>query len=246
MKEKKEIILITGASSDIGIELIKNISSEENIIIAHYNKSEEKINELKKNVKGEIFGIQANFLDELSIQKFITKLKEEVGTPDKIVHIPAEKFKNIRFRDCEWINFQNEIDIQLKSAVFILKELLPLMAKIKSGKVVFILSSVVLNVPPKALSNYVTIKYAMLGLMKSLAAEYGDKNININAVSPSMIETNFLSEIHEKVIEMSAEMNPLKRNATTKDIVPIIKFLLSEESDYITGANIPITGGSAF
>ena len=86
----------------------------------------------------------------------------------------------------------------------------------------------------------------MLGLMKSLAAEYGDKNININAVSPSMIETKFLSEIHEKVIEMSAEMNPLKRNATTKDIVPIIKFLLSKESDYITGANIPITGGSAF
>jgi 3-oxoacyl-[acyl-carrier protein] reductase len=108
------------------------------------------------------------------------------------------------------------------------------------------LSSVVINVPPKALTQYTTIKYAMLGLVKSLASEYSDKNIQINAVSPSMVETKFLDNINEKLVELSAYNHPLKRNAQVNEITPIIKMLISKESDYINGVNIPITGGSTF
>ncbi len=108
------------------------------------------------------------------------------------------------------------------------------------------LSSYVIGVPPKSLSHYTVSKYAMLGLMKSLASEYADKNIQINSVSPSMIETKFLNNINEKLVEISAYNNPLKRNANIDDVVPVIKMLLSKESDYINGVNIPITGGSNF
>ena len=123
---------------------------------------------------------------------------------------------------------------------------LPKMAKLRKGKVIIILSSYVLGVPPKALTHYTTIKYALLGLVKSLASEYSDKNIQINAVSPSMIDTKFLDNINEKFVELNAYNHPLKRNATVDDIAPIIKMLISKESDYINGVNIPITGGSAF
>jgi 3-oxoacyl-[acyl-carrier protein] reductase len=101
-------------------------------------------------------------------------------------------------------------------------------------------------VPPKALAHYTTTKYALLGLMKALAAEYADKHISINAVSPSMTETSFLSGLPVKLIELSAAAHPLKRNASTQDIAPIIKFLLSSDADYIGGANVPVTGGSVF
>ena len=120
------------------------------------------------------------------------------------------------------------------------------MAKLKKGKVLIMLSSYVLGVPPKALSHYTSIKYAMLGLAKSLASEYADKNIQVNTVSPSMIETKFLDNINEKFVELSAYSHPLKRNAQVDDITPIIKMLISKESDYISGVNIPITGGSIF
>ena len=108
------------------------------------------------------------------------------------------------------------------------------------------LSSCVFGVPPKALSHYITIKYAMLGLVKSLASEYSDKNIQINGISPSMVETKFLDNINEKIIELSAYNHPLKRNASVEDITPIIKILISNESNYINSVNIPITGGSVF
>ena len=86
----------------------------------------------------------------------------------------------------------------------------------------------------------------MLGLVKSLASEYADKNIQINALSPSMIETKFLDNINEKLVELSAYNHPLKRNAKIDEITPIIKVLISKESNYINGVNIPITGGSVF
>ena len=241
----RDLILIIGASSDIGLNLIRNINDDA-LVIAHYNSSNEQLLELSKNVSNELVTIKADLSTEYGINKFIDVIKFDYGIPNKIIHLAAPKFENIRFKDIVWEGFQNEIDISLKSIILILNVFLPKMAKLKQGKVVIMLSSVVINVPPKALTQYTTIKYAMLGLVKSLASEYSDKNIQINAVSPSMIETKFLDNINEKLVELSAYNHPLKRNVQVNEVTPIIKMLTSKESDYISGVNVPITGGSAF
>lgn len=242
----KDILLILGASSDIGIELIRRVDKAETVILAHYYNNVDSIESIKKESEAKIVPIKADLSEENDINYLIKKIEKEHGHPNKIVHFPAPKFVNIRFKNIEWDRFQKDILIQLKSIVLILKSFLPLMAKAKKGKVVFMLSSCTFNVPPKALSHYVTIKHALLGLMKSLASEYAEKHININAVSPSMIETKFLERIPDKIIEITAEKHPLKRIATPGDVVPAILFLLSEESNYINGINIPIAGGSVF
>jgi 3-oxoacyl-[acyl-carrier protein] reductase len=61
-----------------------------------------------------------------------------------------------------------------------------------------------------------------------------------------MIETKFLDNINEKLIELNAYNHPLKRNASVEDITPTIKLLLSEDSSYMSGINIPISGGGIF
>ena len=237
----KNIILIIGASSDLGLNLIKNIS-EDALIIAHYNSSDEKLLELSKKITNELVTLKANLLREDEINDFLNAIELNYGVPNKIVHLAANKVANIRFKDVSWGDFEKDINITLKSAVLILNRFLPKMAKLKKGKVLIMLSSFVLGAPPKALSHYTSIKYAMLGLVKSLASEYADKNIQINAISPSMIDTKFLSNINEKFVELNAYNHPLKRNANVDDITPIMKILISEEADYMNGVNIPITG----
>ena len=241
----KNIILIVGASSDIGLDLIKNID-EDALILAHYNSSNKALLELVDKINNELVTIKANLSIEDEILSMIDGIENNYGTPNKIIHLAAPKFENIRFKDIEWSDFQNDLDISLKSLIIILNRFLPKLAKEKRGKVVCMLSSVVLNIPPKALTQYTSIKYALLGLVKSLASEYADKNIQINAISPSMVETKFLDNINEKFVELSAYSNPLKRNAIVDDITPILKLLISKESDYMNGVNIPITGGSVF
>jgi 3-oxoacyl-[acyl-carrier protein] reductase len=237
-------ILIIGASSDIGIELIKNIDKD-CLIIAHYNSSYGELKRLKSQ-NNNIIPIKANLMIESELNNLIEKVVKKIGVPEKIVHLAATPVKQIRFNDVNWNNFEADILISLKSLVLILRKFLPLMAAEKKGKVVIMLSSYVLGVPPIALSHYTTTKYALLGFMKSIASEYKEKNIQINAISPSLIETKFLENIHERSVELSAYNHPLKRNAKVSDIVPVIELLLSEDSNYMNGTNIPITGGSVF
>jgi len=120
---------------------------------------------------------------------------------------------------------------------------IPKMSKKNYGKIVFMLSAYLLGVPPKFQSPYVTVKYALLGLMKELAVEYASKGIMVNAVSPDMMETKFLSELPDLIKEQSAKNNPLGRNIYVKEVVPTIEYLLSSGSDAVTGQNIGITGG---
>ena len=201
---------------------------------------------MSENINNELVTLKADLSKEDEINKLLDTVESDYGIPNKIVHLAAVRVENIRFKDVEWNDFEKDINVTLKSAILILNRFLPKLSKLKRGKVVLMLSSYVLGVPPKALSHYITIKYAMLGLVKSLASEYSDKNIQINGISPSMVETKFLDNINEKFIELSAYNHPLKRNAIVEDITPIIKILISNESNYINGVNIPITGGSIF
>ena len=120
------------------------------------------------------------------------------------------------------------------------------MAKAKEGKIVLGLSSYSLNVPPKFLTSYVMAKYALMGLGKALASEYAAKHIQVNMISPSMMETKFLSQIYRVVVEQTAAANPMKRNASPADIAGVIEYLFSDANTFVTGVNIPITGGEEF
>ena len=91
---------------------------------------------------------------------------------------------------------------------------------------------------------YIMAKNAVVGLAKSLAVDYAPNGVTVNCISPSMIETKFLAETSHLIVEQAAQAHPMKRNATVKDVVPAMAFLLSDEAAYITGVNLPITGGS--
>lgn len=135
------------------------------------------------------------------------------------------------------------MNISLKSIVMILQEFLPFMSKQKYGKILFMLTAYVNNMPPKYLSAYTVSKYALLGLMRSLSVEYSDKGIMVNGISPEMIDTKFLNNLSEYIVMQNAEQSPKKRNLIVDEVVPAMKFLLSSGADCITGQNIVITGG---
>jgi 3-oxoacyl-[acyl-carrier protein] reductase len=239
----KSTVLIVGASSDIGCEIIRQISDINTVILSQFHTRNDRLASLDSEVESSIVPIFADLSSEHGIDCFIESVASNCDYPEKIVFLAAPNLKLTRFKDLIWEDFTHQINIQLCAAVKILGRFLPKMASAKSGRIVFILSSYTMNIPPSAMAHYITTKYALLGLMKALATEYADKKICINAVSPSMVETGFLSEINEKLIEFAAQQHPLNRNAIPADIAPLVKFLLSEEAGYLNGSNIPVTGG---
>lgn len=241
--EKNKILLVAGASSDLGCALIRKTADQYDRILAHYCRSGDRLEELKEELGEKLQLIQADFMEEESTAEMIKKIREEGQMPTHMVFLSAPGFYQVKFAKTSWEQFQQGISTSLRSAMMLGQALIPGMAKQKFGRVVFMLSSCVQNVPPKYLSPYVTVKYGMLGLMKSLAAEYADKGVTVNGISPDMIETRFLTGIPDLVIEKNAMDSPIKRNLTVEDVLPLMEYLLSDASEAVTGQNLAITGG---
>jgi 3-oxoacyl-[acyl-carrier protein] reductase len=239
-------ILIIGASSAIGCEIIRQIADDSTTILAHYNLGRERLDALSSEVRGLLVPIQTDISSEEAVNSLIEVVSSHCDAPRKIVFLASPRLTMVRFKDLAWKDFMHHSEMQIRSAVMLLGRFLPKMAKSGHGRVVFMLSSVTMGVPPATMAHYVTAKYALLGLMKSLAIEYAGRRITINAVSPSMVETGFLADIPAKIVELAAQQHPLKRNATPADIAPVVKMLLSDEAGYVTGVNIPVTGGIQF
>ncbi|MDO9182275.1 MAG: SDR family oxidoreductase [Bacteriovorax sp.] len=243
MNERK-IMLVTGASSEIGLRIVEYYAQKNYELIAHYNLSDKCLNEIKDKYSAKnIHLFKADLSKEEEIYRLNNFINEGFGRVDCFVHLPAPKVLMRRNKDLKWQNFQNHLDVQVKSAHIILSEFLPGMAKRKDGNIVFILSSCVFGLPPGAMTDYVVAKYALLGYMKCLVKEFSSKSIKINAISPSMIETKFIENLPEVVRGLNRENHPLKRLASVEDVFSSLKFLISESSPYLTGSNIPLTGG---
>lgn len=238
-----KILLITGASSDIGLELIRSIANDYDRIIAHYAHSPLSINAMKEELGDKLILVKADFLNETSTREFAAFLTEADMLPTHIIHISAAKFEYKNFQKTDWSLFKASLDVSVRSIQIILQSVLPLMAKKGDGHIVFILSSCTLNDPPKYLSSYVTTKYALLGLMKSLSVEYADKGISINSISPEMVETKFLSSVPRLIIDKARAENPRKRLLSVTDVVSLVSFLFSDAACSITTQNIGITDG---
>lgn len=239
--------LLLGASSDLCCTFLRRHRwQEDDEIVAQYFRNVKELEKISQEIPAQMRLVQADFRDEESTVAFANGLKSEGFVPTHILHVPAVPVENQRFTEIVWGDAERQIMVQCRALVIVLQAVIKQMAKVKQGKIIIGLSSYTINVPPKYLSGYVMAKYALMGLGKALAVEYAPKNIQVNMVSPSMMETKFLQRIPEQVVEQSAASNPTKRNVMPGDVVGVIEYLFSDGNTFITGANIPITGGEEF
>jgi len=235
-------ILILGASSELGQALITAIDGHYDEVLCHYRSNAQNLIELQSKLKSPLTLIQADFASETSTLDFakqIASIQDIVA----VVHLPSIPLDPKAFKKSTWAETQALIEVSVHSIHEVLKVTLPSMMKAKSGKVVMVLSSVTSGPAPAFMNGYVTSKYALLGLMKALASEMAPYQVCLNAVSPSLIQTAFVAKLPELAIDLSAEKNPMKRNARLEDVVPMIQYLLGDQSDFITGQNFLISGG---
>jgi 3-oxoacyl-[acyl-carrier protein] reductase len=238
-----KILLVTGASSDVGGALIRRVAANYDKVVCHW-AFDDRAERLREEFGDKIVPLQADFADSASTDAFLKKVLDSGLAPTHFVHLSSSSSSVIcKFRKTDRGHFYREIDITFMSAVVCCQAFVPRMAKARHGKVVFMLSSQMVWEPHKPYSTaYTCTKHALLGLMKSLSAEYAGKGITVNGVSPSMIDTKFLL-VPDLVKEINIQASPLKRLLTVDDVVPAFEFLLSDGADTVTGQNIAVTGG---
>lgn len=241
----EKVLLVTGASSELGINLINKVYSDYKRIYLQYRNMNDQLQETIDylNGKTEIVLFKVDLSNVLDVNKMIADINESMILPNCIVHFPAPKAYNMQFHKDKWENYDLGWIVSVRSIVMILQAFVKNMARNKYGRIVFMLTNNTNNLPAKYQSSYVTVKYALLGLMKSLSVEYIDKGITVNGVSPDMMETKFLSNLPELIIEQNKANSPIGRNIYIKEVVPIMEYMLSDLGAAMTGQNIVISGG---
>ncbi len=242
MSSDNKTLMVLGATSQVGTALIRRIQGGYGRILAHYNSNIERINELAGEFGDKIIPVQADLNSTGSARAMADHIKANGLLPDHFVHLACPRCRNERFHKCRTDDFLKMYNCSVISGIEILKPIAEAMSKNKKGKIVIMLTAYTANDPPAYLSPYVSAKYALLGLMKALAAEYRSKGICVNAVSPEMINTDFISDIPELAVAQAVEQSVMGRLLEVDEVIPTFEYLLSEAADRITGQNIIISG----
>ena len=236
---KNKNILITGGSGGIGKELVKKfVSLGGNVLGTGTNT--EKLDLLKKEYPN-ILVKRFDMSEHSRIVEFIDNVTLELGGLDILINNAGINIDNLslRMKDEEW---KKVIDINLTSTFLLTKSAIKKMLKNKFGRIVNI-TSIVGHTGNLGQANYSASKSAIIGMSKSLAAEYAKKNITINCVSPGFIQSNMTMNIAEKVKLYLTSKIPMGRLGTGEDVSNCVAFLSSAQASYITGETIHVNGG---
>ena len=240
---KNTNILLTGATGIIGNSILeKCYDYGANILATGTNN--EKLEKLKlnyPNINIKVFDISKhdqieNFLEEANLL-----FKNKIDILINNAGITLDNL-SIRMKESEW---KSVIDINLTSTYLTSKFAIKKMLKNKSGKIINI-TSVVGHTGNIGQANYAASKSGIIGMSKSLALEYGKKNIKINCISPGFIESNMTDKISETHKELLKSKISLDRFGQPVDVANTVLFLSSDLSNYITGETIHVNGGMSF
>lgn len=223
----KKVILILGGTGEIGSSIADHLEQRGAIAIRH-GKSGSYAWDIEKEKEAGVF---------------VEKIIKDFGTIDGVVNSLSCPIQIGNFEKKTWRDFLGHLNVQLKAAVEIEGSVITYMKKQRKGKIVHVITSYAIAVPPPGISEYITAKYAMWGLTKALARELGRYHITVNAVSPGFIKNKFSSVAPEKLIDIITAETPLGRLTTEKDVAQAVLFLLSDDADHITGENINLSGG---
>lgn len=231
---------VTGGSGGIGSAVTKKLIEMGHEVTITYFQNETSAKELAKLSAKTI---QLNQATEEGIGEAIQEL--ETNRYDGLVNNAGELHERQLFLSMnpdEFLSYVNRgLNTTTKLSYAFAKKVTE--DGPTTASIVNVLSSYTLSMPPAQLSAYITLKYALLGLTKALATELIQYGVRVNAVSPSMTKTGFLSALPDRFIEIAESSLPMKRLAHPTEVSDAIVFLLGTEATYINGVNLPITGG---
>lgn len=236
--------LITGASRGIGKSIAMKFASEgADIAITNIADDDEFKNSIQEisslGVKAKGYVSNAAKFDET--QNVINKIVEDFGRIDILVN-NAGITKDGALKRMTEDQWDLVIAVNLKSVFNFTKCVQPVMWKQGSGSIIN-LSSVVGVSGNANQANYSASKAGIIGFTKSVAKEFGARNIRSNAIAPGFIITEMTGQLPEEVKKEWAEKIPLKRGGTPDDVANTALYLASDLSSYITGQTIHVCGG---
>ncbi len=232
-------VLVTGGAQGIGRQIVEDfLSAGATVIVWDY--SEDKLKQLEKDLNNPSLVTKKR-----DVSSFKECQEGAVGLDSKI-DILVNNAGILRDKSLSKITEKEYLEViqtNLNGVFYVTKSLLSSFNEKSAFKRIVNLSSVVALYGNFGQTNYVAAKSGVIGFTKVWSRELGRKGFTVNAIAPGFIQTDILKDIPSEVMDSLIQKIPLARLGTVKDISNTCLFLCSEESSYINGAVVEVTGG---
>ncbi|MFO7251380.1 MAG: beta-ketoacyl-ACP reductase [Actinomycetes bacterium] len=225
-------VLITGGNRGIGLAIARELSAAGDAVAVTYRSGEPP--------EG-LFGVRCDVTSAEEVDAAFEKVEAEQG-PVEVLVANAGITRDTLLPMMKEETFTEVIDTNLTGAYRVAKRAVKGMLRMRRGRIVLI-SSVVALSGSAGQTNYAAAKAGMIGFARSLARELGSRGITVNVVAPGFVETDMTASLGAEHVERIRSNIPLGRMATPGEIARVVKFLVSDDAAYITGAVIPVDGG---
>lgn len=242
--EQSKTVLITGASGGIGSALALEFGASGYNVAVHYNANLKKAEALVKTIQSygsKAIAVSGDISNFDAAKSIVETTFDSFGGIDILINNSGITRDTLMLRMKEE-DFDDVLSVNVKGTWNMIKHVTRNMLKQKSGRIINI-SSVVGEIGNAGQTNYVASKAAINGMTKSLAKEYGKKNITVNAIAPGFIETEMTEALDGTVKDNYLSQIPLSRFGHAQDISKTALFLASDDASYITGQIINVNGG---
>ena len=236
--------IITGATTGIGFATAKQFIAEgATVIITGQNR--DRLVDAAEQLGLKAIAVQTDVRSLVDLDNLATRAKEEFGSIDILfANAGVGQFSPLEQIDEDFYN--NQFDINVKGVFFTVQKLSGLL----NSKASVILNASAVNAKGVATGSvYFATKAAVRSFARSLAAELGDRDIRVNAISPGIVRTEFQSKMNlpkeavEGFIDAVRQAAPLHRDGEVSEIAKAVAFLASDDSSYVTASDLTVDGG---
>ena len=243
MELKGKVALVTGAAQGIGKAVTLMLARHgADVIVADVNleKAAETAREVEATGRGAMT-VKVDVTRLSDVEQMVESVIGRFGKIDILINnagIARDKLI-LRMTEEDW---DAVLDVNLKGTFNCTKAVIKYMSKQRSGKIVNI-ASVVGEMGNAGQANYSASKAGVIGLTKTIAREFAQRGINVNAIAPGYIQTPMTDVLPDKAKEELKRMIPMERFGQPEDVARAVLFLVSEASSYITGQVLKVNGG---
>ncbi|MEB2366479.1 MAG: 3-oxoacyl-[acyl-carrier-protein] reductase [Chloroflexota bacterium] len=246
MSLNDRVAIVTGASRGIGRAIAIDLAARGASVVVNYNASPAAASEVVEAITaagGTATAVQANVGDAAQVEALFKAAVDAYGKVDILVNNAGTTRDNLIIR-MKPEDFDAVIETNLRSAWLCCKAAIGVMMRKRYGRIINV-SSVSGVVGQAGQTNYSASKAGMIGLTKSLAREYANRGITVNAVAPGFVLTDLTKDLPEDLVKQLNAVIPVGRWGTVEEVAKAVAFFATKESAYITGQVLNVDGGMA-
>lgn len=241
----KDVALVTGSSRGIGAAIAALLARRGYAVCINYLEQREKAETLVAELRKEqcvAMCLQADVADRAQVDAMVRKVEEELGHINLLVN-NAGIARNQQFQDVAPETLQRIFAVNFGGCFHCSQAVIGPMLKAHEGCIINI-SSIWGSHGASCESVYSSTKHAIIGLTRSLAAEFAPSGIRVNCVAPGVIETDMIQALGDETLEQLRQEMPFRRFGTPEEVAESVWHLAKAE--YITGQILTVDGGFLF